>query len=115
MSYLPEKIERLLKCRATAAQLEKEIAADLNLTSTTVSYLVERAPASARPAPIAIETPKVRKRTKVTDAMRALVKKLVTEGKSGSKIAKQVGISMPTVHNIKKALGLVKARPKGKK
>jgi DNA-binding CsgD family transcriptional regulator len=36
------------------------------------------------------------------------VKKLVKAGKSGSQIAKAVGISLPSVQNVKKALGLVK-------
>ena len=53
---------------------------------------------------------KRRKRAKITDATRAKVAKLAKEGLSGSKIAKAVGISLPSVHNIKKALGLVKAR-----
>jgi transposase len=43
-------------------------------------------------------------------ATRARVKKLVQAGKSGSQIAKAVGISLPSVHNIKKALWLVKSR-----
>ena len=53
---------------------------------------------------------KIRRRAKITDATRAKVKKLVKAGMSGSKIAKAVGISLPSVHNIKKALGLVKTR-----
>jgi hypothetical protein len=54
--------------------------------------------------------PKVRKRAKITDAIRARVRKFVKAGKSGSQIAKAVGISLPSVQNIKKASGLVKAR-----
>jgi DNA-binding CsgD family transcriptional regulator len=38
------------------------------------------------------------------------VKKLVGAGKTGSEIAKSLGISLPSVQNIKKALGLVKSR-----
>jgi DNA-binding CsgD family transcriptional regulator len=38
------------------------------------------------------------------------VKKLVEGGKTGSQIAKALGISLPSVQNIKKSLGLVKAR-----
>jgi transposase len=38
------------------------------------------------------------------------VKKLVQDGKTGSEVAKLVGISLPSVQNIKKALGLVKER-----
>lgn len=55
---------------------------------------------------------KSRKRAKITDATRAEVKKLVEAGKSSSQIAKAVGISLPSVANIKKALGLVKPRKK---
>ena len=46
----------------------------------------------------------------LTDATRAQVKKLVEAGKTGSEIAKAVGVSLPSVHNIKKALGLVKKK-----
>jgi hypothetical protein len=53
---------------------------------------------------------KKRKRAKITDAVRARVKKLFHAGSSGSKIAKAVGISLPSVQNIKKAFGLVKKR-----
>jgi len=53
---------------------------------------------------------KTRKRAVITAETRAEVKKLVGAGKSGSQIAKQVGISLPSVQNIKKALGLVKTR-----
>jgi DNA-binding CsgD family transcriptional regulator len=42
--------------------------------------------------------------------MREQVKKLVAEGKTGSAIAKEVGISLPSVQNIKKAAGLVNKR-----
>jgi len=45
-----------------------------------------------------------RKRAKITAAIRATVKKLFTQGKSGSQIAKAAGISLPSVYNIKKAL-----------
>jgi len=53
---------------------------------------------------------KRRRRSVITDATRASVKKLVESGKTGSQIAKALGISLPSVQNIKKALGLVKAR-----
>ena len=51
-----------------------------------------------------------RKRAKITDAMREEVKKMVEAGKTGSEIAKAIGVSLPSVQNIKKKLGLVKAR-----
>ena len=53
---------------------------------------------------------KPRTRAVITDATRAEVKKLVSEGKSGAAIASELQISLPSVQNIKKALGLVKAR-----
>jgi hypothetical protein len=55
---------------------------------------------------------KRRKRAVITAATRAEVKKLVGAGKTGAAIAKSVGISLPSVQNIKKALGLVQARKK---
>jgi len=53
---------------------------------------------------------KRRRRAVITDETRNVVKKLVENGKTGAEIAKQVGISLPSVQNIKKALGLVKKR-----
>jgi DNA invertase Pin-like site-specific DNA recombinase len=53
---------------------------------------------------------KRRHRAVITDATRSQVKKMVDAGKTGSQIAKEVGISLPSVQNIKKALGLVKKR-----
>jgi hypothetical protein len=53
---------------------------------------------------------KRRRRAVITDQTRAEVKKLVEGGKTGAEIAKAVGISLPSVQNIKKALGLVNKR-----
>lgn len=53
---------------------------------------------------------KRRTRAKITDETRGQVKKLVEGGKTGAEIAKTLGISLPSVQNIKKALGLVKKR-----
>jgi hypothetical protein len=63
-----------------------------------------------RPAKATPSRAKRRKRSVITDDTRASVKKLVESGKTGSQIAKTLGISLPSVQNIKKALGLVKAR-----
>ena len=51
-----------------------------------------------------------RGRAKITPAIKAQVKAAVKAGTSGADIAKLVGISLPSVHNIKKELGLVKER-----
>jgi hypothetical protein len=63
----------------------------------------------AKPAKAAGKA-KRRKRAVITEDTRASVKKLVEAGKTGSQIAKSLGISLPSVQNIKKTLGLVKAR-----
>lgn len=55
---------------------------------------------------------KRRKRAVITDATRDAVKKQAEAGKTGAAIAASLGISLPSVQNIKKALGLVKARKK---
>lgn len=49
-------------------------------------------------------------RTKITPEMKQKLKALAQAGKTGAEIAKQIGISLPSVHNIKKELGLVKKR-----
>jgi hypothetical protein len=51
-----------------------------------------------------------RTRAVITDETRAQVKKMVDAGKTGSEIAESLKISVPSVQNIKKALGLVKER-----
>lgn len=66
-----------------------------------------RQPAKAAPSG---EAKSRRTRTAITDEIRATVKQLIGEGKSGAEIAKAAGISLPSVQNIKKQLGLVKAR-----
>lgn len=53
---------------------------------------------------------KVRKRARITDETKAKVKEMVEAGKSGAEIAAKLGISLPSVQNIKKAFGMVKAR-----
>src|SRR5262245_6078825 len=51
-----------------------------------------------------------RTRAVITDETRAQVKKMVDGGKTGAEIASALKISLPSVQNIKKALGLVKSR-----
>lgn len=50
------------------------------------------------------------KRAKITPEVKDKVKEAVKAGKTGSAIAKDLGISLPSVQNIKKELGLVKKR-----
>ena len=50
------------------------------------------------------------KRAKVTVEMKEQIRKLSVEGKTGNEIAEIVGVSVPTIQNVRKELGLVKAR-----
>lgn len=51
-----------------------------------------------------------RKRAVITAEMKQKVKTLSEGGKTGAEIARAVGISLPSVQNIKNELGLVKKR-----
>lgn len=51
-----------------------------------------------------------KKRAKITPELKQKVKAAVGAGKTGAQIAAKFGISLPSVHNIKKELGLVKKR-----
>jgi hypothetical protein len=105
--------------KSIARRLKKELAA-LHKTYgyTTLNDFVKALKAAAGPArkarrakpAKAAAKAKRRRRAVITDDTRAGVKKLVESGKTGSQIAKTLGISLPSVQNIKKALGLVKPR-----
>lgn len=47
----------------------------------------------------------------ISDQVRAKVSELAKAGRNGAEIAKSVGISLPAVQNIKKALGLIPGKP----
>jgi hypothetical protein len=121
---ITNKLKAIEAAKAKIAALEKSIATELNkeLASLPAKYGFASVKAFAKAVKAAGSASKVqatakpatakKKRTRavITDATRADVKKLVEAGKSGSAIAKALGISLPSVQNIKKALGLVKAR-----
>ena len=115
------KIKELAATKARVASLEKSIAAQLQKELSalpgqfgfeSVDAFVKAVKAAAGkrrgPAPKKTKAAKKRRtRAVITDATRAEVKKLVEAGKTGGEIAKAVKISLPSVQNIKKALGLV--------
>ncbi len=125
---LTTKIRELQAARAKIAALEVEIAASRKSDlaglpaqygfADTASFIAAVTAAAGdgkrrgpQPGPKpAVAGKKRRTRAKITDATRAEVKKLVGAGKTGAEIAKGLGISLPSVQNIKKALGLVKKR-----
>lgn len=49
-------------------------------------------------------------RAVIDESTHAMVRISVKEGLTGGQIAKRCGISLPSVNNVKKALGLVKPR-----
>lgn len=55
-------------------------------------------------------SPRRKKRAEITDKTREQVTTLVKAGKTGAEIAKELGISLPSVQNIKAAAGLVSKR-----
>jgi hypothetical protein len=50
------------------------------------------------------------KRARITPEMRDQIKQALLAGKKGSDVAREFKISVPTVQNIKKEIGLVKAQ-----
>jgi hypothetical protein len=103
--------------RALAVHLHKELAAlPAKFGFESVKDFIKAVGAAAgggragRPAKGKTGKSGRRRRAVITDATRAEVKKLSEAGKTGAEIAKAVRISLPSVQNIKKALGLVKAR-----
>ena len=132
---LTEKIKELEAAKAKVEELEQKIVAEraAELTGLPASFGFEsvaafvkavRAAAGGKPVKRRKarkaakkakkkqqqKKKKTRTRAKITDETRAEVKKLVEAKKTGAEIAKALGISLPSVQNIKKALGLVKAR-----
>jgi hypothetical protein len=53
-----------------------------------------------------------RKHARITAEMKEKIKVGLQGGKSGAQIADEFSISLPSVYNIKKAFGMVKARKK---
>lgn len=129
MTSLLEKIQTLQKTKDTIAGLEAAIqqerpAALARLPEqygfTSVNDFTKAVTAASRGLRQQKQTGKTRakaaprkragKRARITDETRKQVKEMILAGKSGSAIAAAVGISLPSVQNIKKALGLTKPR-----
>lgn len=124
-TLVSNKLKELQAARAKLASLEEAVQSELNkeLAALPAKYgfgsvdeFVDAVRVAGggrrrgRPPGKAAGGKKRRRRAVITDETRAQVKKLVDAGKTGAEIADQVGISLPSVQNIKKALGLVKKR-----
>jgi hypothetical protein len=127
---VPSRLKQLDAVRTKLAHLEKTVEAELRqelselhkqygfsdlksffraVRAATGSGIHGKGGRAGRPKKT-VAPRKRRKRAKITDSVRAKVKKLVKAGKTGSQIANAAGISLPSVQNIKKAFGLVKSR-----
>lgn len=122
---ITDKLKELEATKAKMASLEKSIASQLQdeLSSLPAQYGFDTVQAFIKAVKAAAggrrkkgksagktSGAKTRTRATITDETRADLKKLAEAGKSGPEIAQALGISLPSVQNIKKALGLVKAR-----
>jgi hypothetical protein len=115
-------IKELEAARAKVAALEESLQSDLKhkLAGLPAEYgftdlkafIKALKAASGRGAKGKAPQGKKGKRARITPEVKAQVKELVGQEKTGAQIAKQLGISLPSVQNIKKELGLVKARKK---
>ncbi len=117
------EVKKLVTAGRTGAEIAKAVGISLPSVQNIKKALglvtkAGKAKTAAAPAvagkpkaatkPAAPAKKKRRKRAVITDDTRDQVQKLVKAGKSGAEIARAVGISLPSVQNVKKALGLVK-------
>ena len=123
-----EVVKELEAAKAKVAELEQSLEKELTQKLSRLPYEfgfddlksfiralkeaagTRRGRAKAAGAGKAAKAGKKGKRAKITAEVKAKVKELVNDDKTGAQIAKELGISLPSVQNIKKALGLVKKR-----
>jgi hypothetical protein len=115
-------VKKLNDAKAEVARLEQALAKELASLPSVYGFeslkefvaAIKAAGGGGKRAerPEKATAPKTRKRAKITDAIRAKVGKLVKARQTGSQIAKALKISLPSVQNIKKALGLVRTSEK---
>lgn len=122
-------LKKLAKARAQVEKLEQAMAAKQSkvLAKLPAQYGFEDVDAfvaavkaaakggSGRRAAAKRGPAKRRKRAVITPETKAKVKSLAEAGKTGGEIAKAVGISLPSVQNIKRELGLTQSRKKAAK
>ena len=127
-TMLTDKIKQLAALKAKSASLEARLGklrdkrlaalpAEFGFASTDEFISAFRAATGGRSGKRSGSTARANKkgprhRAIITDATRGEVKKLVESGKTGAEIAAALKISLPSVQNIKKALGLVQKRRK---
>ncbi|MBA3850177.1 MAG: hypothetical protein C0502_09320 [Opitutus sp.] len=116
-----EKIQKLREYQRQMAKIEKELArynaklaalpAKHGFKSMDAFIDALRASGSGKGKTVrSAESSSRKPRVKITTETKQKVKAMVSDGKTGGQIAKALNISVPSVQNIKKELGLVKAR-----
>lgn len=80
------------------------------IAALKVAEKQDPASSSARAKSMPGKRTRGRKRAKITVQTKALVQSLAKEGKTGIVIARKVGISVPSVANIKRELGLTRTK-----
>jgi hypothetical protein len=124
-----DAIKELNAAKAKVAALEQSLAKELkqNLASLPSEYGFDNladfiqalknasgARRGRKPGKSVVSKPaksgKRAKRARLTPELKASVKAAVNAGKTGTAIAQEFGISLPSVQNIKKEFGLVKKR-----
>jgi hypothetical protein len=122
---ITDKIKELAVFKAKIEALEAEVAKQLHaeLSELPFNYGFDslngfiKAVKQAAGGHSSFKAPKAtgekrRRRAKITPEMKNGIKAAVKAGKTGAEIAKEFKISLPSVQNVKKEFGLVKARGK---
>ena len=112
------KLQELVKYQQKIAALQKELgkqqrkllALPGKLGYKSVGELIGALQAAGGGGKAAAPAGARRPRAKITPDTKAKVKSMVAAEKTGAEIAAALGISLPSVQNIKKELGLVKKR-----
>lgn len=118
MSTIQTKLDQIATLKAKLQTLENEVLAEQQkrLSSLHKEVGLDSSGELIRALDQLSQKPKTqskkprRKRSKITPAVKQKVAIAVKAGKKGSEIARQIGISIPSIQNIKKELGLIKAR-----
>lgn len=121
-----DKMQKLLKYQKQMAKLEKELASynskllalpakhgfksmDAFVDALRAAQGASGKARAARPGKARAASGR-KPRVTITAETKQKVKAMVGDGKTGGQIAKALNISLPSVQNIKKELGLVKKR-----
>lgn len=117
---LSDKIAKIKVYQKRLAVLEKEVAANVHKElaalpgkygfGTMKEFIRTLAKVGKGKRKAAAKAGTRRKRAKITPETKAKVKAAVAAEKTSKQIAEELGISVPSVQNIKKELGLVKKR-----